>query len=378
MKKILLFSHDPGGANTIIPLITPLRERGYNILLYGDGTALERYCRAGYEGFSLIERTGKTTPESVEKFLCEEHPDFLITATSAEDFSEKYLWKAAKSIGLPSFAILDQWLNYGIRFSQWGLRNASDYEAAPEHPFVPSRLIVMDDYARDEIEKIQILPKTDVLPLGQPYFESLFQRVSALPDMASLRAELGLSADRYVITFVSEPVSQDYGIETGGGGYWGYTERTVFTSFLSALEQATERTGKLVHVVVKLHPRESAHNYNDFLELNYPLITITIDQEGDPLRLIHASDLVCGMSSMMLIETALFKKPVISIMIGLKRESPFILERRGMINSIRNDAQLEKRLFEEISGYRSDPVQFNQQQNPVQAIIAEMERMLLP
>lgn len=377
MKRILLFSHDPGGANTIIPLIAPLQKRGYSVLLYGDGTALERYCRAGFEGFSLVKRTGRTTPEAIEAFLCEERPDFLITSTSAEDYSEKYLWRAAKCLGVPSFAILDQWLNYGIRFSPWGLRNITAYEAAPEHPFVPSRLIVMDDFARDEIEKAHILPRTNILPLGQPYFETLFQRAAVLPGMTSLRAELGLRPDSFVITFVSEPISQDYGVEAGDGGYWGFTELTVFRSFLSALELTTERTCRPVHVMIKLHPRESAHNYDDFLGLNIPLITITADQASDPLYVIHASDLICGMSSMMLIEAALFKKPVISVMIGLKRESPFILERRGMINSIKSDALLEKRLLEEMSGYVSDAVQFNQQQNPVQAIIAEMERMLL-
>lgn len=376
MKSILLFSHDPGGANTVIPLISPLRERGYRVLLYGDGTALERYRRAGFEGLSLIERTGETTSETIEVFLREEHPDFLITATSAEDFSEKYLWQAAESLGLPSFAILDQWLNYGIRFSPWGLLNISKYVVAPEHPFVPYRLIVMDDYAQDEIVKAQIMPREHILPLGQPYFERLLQRVEELPNMASLRSEMGLPDDTYVITFVSEPVSQDYAVESGESGYWGFTEQTIFSSFLSALEQATLRSGITVHVVIKLHPREPANNYDAAIKIKSPLITITTDQVSDPLHLIHVSDLVCGMSSMMLIEAALINKPIISIMIGLQRESPFVLERRGMIASIRNSAMLEKRLYEEMSGFMSDAVKFYPLLNPVRSIIAEMERIL--
>ena len=280
-------------------------------------------------------------------------------------------------MGVPSFAILDQWINYGIRFSPWGLLHISDYESAPVHPFLPSQLIVMDDYARDEVVKADILPKERILPLGQPYFETLFQRAATLPKTEQLRTALGLTADAFVITFVSEPLSLDYGVGTGEFGYWGFTEQTIFKSFLAALERTVLRTSSTVHVVIKLHPREPANNYDGIMQSENPLISIATDQTSDPLCLIHASDLVCGMSSMMLIEAALFKKPIMSIMIGLKRESPFILERRGMISSIRNDAMLEKRLYEELSGYVPETVQFNQQQNPVQAIIAEMERILL-
>lgn len=34
---------------------------------------------------------------------------------------EKYLWVAAKQLGIHSIALIDSWVNYGIRFSQYPL-----------------------------------------------------------------------------------------------------------------------------------------------------------------------------------------------------------------------------------------------------------------
>ena len=42
-KKILLFSHDPGGSNTIIPLVSKLRGNGFDVSLFGKGPALSKY-----------------------------------------------------------------------------------------------------------------------------------------------------------------------------------------------------------------------------------------------------------------------------------------------------------------------------------------------
>lgn len=39
MKKILLFSRDPGGANTIVPLVSELSKK-YSVMLFGKDKAL--------------------------------------------------------------------------------------------------------------------------------------------------------------------------------------------------------------------------------------------------------------------------------------------------------------------------------------------------
>jgi hypothetical protein len=374
---IVLFARDPGGANTVIPLVRPLTEKGYNVRLYGKDMALGRYAEAGLPHLDILSTIDEIRPDSVEKFLCELSPDFVITGTSAEDFTEKYLWRAAGHLGIPSFAILDQWTNYGIRFSPWGLANSPAYEAAPVHPFLPTRIIVMDEWAREEMARAGVVDRTRILPLGQPYFETLLSRRDALPSAAKLRARLGLATDDFLITFVSEPLSCDYGEDPDRGEFWGFTERTIFRSLRDALGHVVPGTGRKVRLVIKLHPRETSHNYGGLVEMQLPGVVITLDRSANPLELLHASDLACGMSSMMLIEAAIIGTPVISLMIGLKRENPFILDRRGIIRSVRSGAELEERLMQTLSGNGAGLGRFEVIQQPVQAIIDEMERVLV-
>ncbi len=376
MNKVLLFSHDPGGANTIIPLVAPLRKKGYDLILCGNGPALDRYCQEGVHGFDLIERISEVTLESIANFLKRERPDFLITGTSAEDFTEKFLWQAATELSIPSFAILDQWLNYGIRFSPFGLSNSEDYESAPEHRYLPSRIIVMDSDTQEEMARIGIMPREQILPLGQPHFEALQEKARALPLPGELRKRHGFSSDEFIVTYVSEPLSIDYGDDPDNGCFWGFTERTIFRELRKSLASAARQTGRQVRLIIKHHPRETTHNYDGLLDSTEPLMTISRDRTTGSLEMIQTSDLVCGISSMMLIEAAIIGKPVFSILIGLKRESPFILDRRGILRSLRNQTELEESLIKKLKGETDVPVKFEVDRNPVQAIIEEMERML--
>lgn len=376
MKRIILFSRDPGGANTVIPLVAPLENSGYEVRLYGRDISLERYNHANLIGKNITDYISDVTSENVEKFLRMEQPDFIITGTSAEDFTERYLWQAAEHLGIPSFAILDQWVNYGIRFSPWGLSNSSQYEAAPTHPFLPSRIIVMDAFAQDEMENVHVIDRDRILPLGQPYFETLFKRWESCLPVDNLRRCLGIAADELVVTFVSEPLAHDYGEKPDHGEYWGFTERTIFKHVLNALIRISEQTGNKFRLIIKLHPRESRNNYDDLIEKTVPGVIINVDHGGDSMKLIHISDLVCGMSSMMLIEAAIVGKPILSVLIGLKRESPFVLDRREIIRSMRSETELDESLNKVFSGNKSVLGRFEVERNPVRTIIAEMERML--
>lgn len=376
MKRILLFGCDPGGSNTVIPLVKPLRKKGYDVRLYGKGVALERYHIANLKSNNINDTINEFKPENVENFIREEHPDFLITGTSAEDFTERYLWKACEHLNVPSFAILDQWVNYGIRFSPWGLSNCSQYEAAPNHPFIPSRIIVMDDFAKDEMNCLCGINRDRILPLGQPYFETILKQWEALLPVKDLRKNYEITRDEFIVTFVSEPLSHDYGETPDHGEFYGFTERTIFRHVRNAFLRIAERTGKKIHLIVKLHPRESSSNYDDLIDHILPGITISTIKSGLSMDLIHISNLVCGMSSMMLIEAAIVGKPIISVLIGLKKENPFVLDRRGVIRSVLSESDLDKSLNKAILEDSLTLNCFKFERNPVRSIIEEMERIL--
>lgn len=376
MKRILLFSHDPGGANTVIPLVRPLNRKGFQVRLVGKGPALERYAIAGLDAEPITNHLKEFTTKSISSFLAQEKPEFIITGTSAEDDTEKLIWKAAEAMGIPSIAILDQWLNYGIRFSPWRLSENDAYRRYPEHPFLPSLVVVMDEFAKEEMSRERILPAERIRPLGQPHFQDLANRLTRLPSANLLRESLGIHGNDFVITFVSEPLSSDYDDDPELGEYWGFTERTTFRTLRQALERTANRTGKKVHLRVKLHPRERLDNLTDLIVSSAGVVTVAIEQQAGPLELIQVSDLICGMSSMMLVEAAILSRPVLSILLNLKRESPFVLDRRGIIRSARTEAELEEYLLLAFKGNSAGLGRFEVMPNPVEAIIEEVEGML--
>ena len=53
MKKIILLACDPGGANTVAPLLESLKRIGYNVALFGKNAALMRYEVIGAPAFDL-------------------------------------------------------------------------------------------------------------------------------------------------------------------------------------------------------------------------------------------------------------------------------------------------------------------------------------
>ena len=84
MARILFFAHDPGGANAIKPLILPLKQKGYDVITRGDGSALNILP-------DVEQYIGDT-----DALINEVSPDFVITGTSAADMTEKNLIKSAK------------------------------------------------------------------------------------------------------------------------------------------------------------------------------------------------------------------------------------------------------------------------------------------
>lgn len=372
MKRILLFSKDPGGANTVIPLVVALREKGYEVRLFGKDAALEKYSKAGLdEGTNIREFLKEVSSGEVEDFLSKERPDFLITGTSAGDFTEKYLWKAAEKLNIPSFAILDQWLNYGIRFSRYTTAEIREYEKDKSHPYLPSKILVMDDYAKQEAIK-DGLDQSKILVSGQPYFETLLKEKVSSERLKELRSRLGIGSDDLIITFASEPVSKDY-----KNDYWGFNEKTIFKELFEGVKEVSERSEKKISIIIKVHPREDEDSFEEISSDTHKL-KIIIDRDSKPMDLILISDVVAGMSSMFLIEAAIIGKPVLSILMGMKkeREPPFILDRRGIIKSIKGREELINRLDEIIVRGRKENAGFDFIRNPVANIISYMEKYL--
>lgn len=376
-KTVMLFSRDPGGTNAVAPLYEKLIEKGYCVKLYGKDVALNKYSQYGLDGIDINKKLNSISQMDLYEFLLEESPDFLITGTSADDFTEKYLWECAKKLEIPSFAILDQWVNYGVRFSKFSVNELKEYEKKKEHIFLPSKILVMDKYAKEQMVK-EGIHEDKILVAGHPYFDYLINKKEAINyDMIKkFRESIEVNEDCYIITYASEPISKTYNESDDSEHFWGYTERTIFKEFIDVLNQVAPKCRKKIKLIIRLHPKENENNYNDLIDNINNNISILIDKKLDGFKLMCASNLICGMSSMFLIESAILEKSIISIQIGLSKKNPFILDKIGIVKSILEKKELEEIIQRVILEDEIEKCKFQIQRGAINNIIRFMEEVI--
>ncbi len=338
MTKILFFACDPGGANAIIPVIKTMSSS--EMVVFGKNGALQKYQDNDLSGSDIAKQLKGDGLAAVAKFVKKYSPDLIITGTSANDMTEKYLWQAAEKFKIPSLAILDQWMNYGIRFSRYGLAEIKKYEKNKVCDYQPTKILVMDSYAKRQLVKDGIRAEK-IIATGNPYFEQIIKSKNSFSKekIINLRQALGLDKSALTVLFASEPFRTSY---TDAKKYWGFTEEEILLALIDALTKLTGKLKRGITLIIKLHPKEAADRYDHLIkQLASQQINIIVEGSRPSLDLIMLADLVCGMFSMLLQEALILNKPIVSIAIGLNRPTGFVLETRGLAKSIRSKRQLD-------------------------------------
>lgn len=364
VKKVLLFARDPGGANTLVPLYEKLRQQ-YELMVYGKDVAVGWFKKEGIFCKDIRDECKKIDLDSIQLFLKSKNPYFIITGTSLDDYTERYLWKSAEALGLKSFAILDQWTNVGIRFSKYGYKDCEKYERAREHPYMPHRILVMDRLAKEILQE-EGIAEDRIWITGQPHFERIYKQYESGRKI--------LDESEYNVLFVSEPITQDYEGGCDTCSHCGYNEKSIFSSLHECLNEIAESYHRRIRIIVKPHPREKEENWTNIINAaRGGNIIAQCDTDSDKYDLLQSADLVCGMSSMLLLEAVICKKNILSIVVGLKGESPFILDRIHVCKSCRTKAELMSQL-ERMMNYGGTDISFDYIKNPSENVIAYIER----
>ncbi|GBR75481.1 glycosyl transferase GTB-type super family [Candidatus Termititenax persephonae] len=308
MPRIMFFAHDPGGANAIAPLVTEFS----GSLVFAKGPALP------------VLWGSKELPENaLEKYK----PDFLLTGTSANDFTERYLWKRAAELGIKSMAVLDFWVNYGIRFSQYGTKDLSKF--AKSCDFLPTWICVPDELAKKEMVADGV-PENIILPLGNPHFEHIARQAERLGDVKQI-----LTKKPTLITFFSQAFTEDLGQGC---------EKQVFEDLLVLAQKRSE-----VAIVLQKHPKETLAKWEKYSDTN-----IIVDAKFSTLELLKSSDIVVGINSVVLVEAMLLgKRKILSYQLGEKDKTKFVLTRNNSLPFINNFVDFQVNLNKCLAGQQT-------------------------
>jgi hypothetical protein len=378
MTHILLFARDPGGANALLPLLPELKRKGYRFSLLGKETAFTLFHQGGFDSLDLMEQLTVISSESILTFLKNENPDLLITGTSSDDFTERYFWQAAETLKIPSMAVFDFWGNYGLRFSPYLVWDLNLYNQNKSYLTLPSRICMMDEFARQGMLADGI-PEEHLAVTGQPYLQKLLHRKKALSvtHQLDLKRRIFGPEETFAITFASQSFTETYQVTERGDCHWGYTEQTILLELLAALKTVADETNRKITLLIKPHPKNELSFFEEIVyPFTHPSIELRLSTEDSVWEVIEASDLICSMFSMMLVEAVILGKPILSIQIGLKQEDPFILSCRGLSESVLSQSELVLRLKEILHKSEMALTDFELVDNAVESVLRIMEQLL--
>jgi hypothetical protein len=304
-----VFVEDPGAANGVLGLEARLAKMGVTSHLVATGAA-GAFLHARDERFHPLKE-GESARALLERVR--PYAVFVGTAESPDTLALQIV-DEARHLGLPSVGFVDavscadhRWRGH----SQQPLAHCPDY------------LLVCDAETQDVFVNLGV-PPARIQICGHPQFDAILSRRAELRevDRGELRRRLwpalGRTAEaRRIVVFCGErstggfddPAfdaqfrrSPDYTMN--GRGSKDTRTEIIAEEVLDALTALPERPFS----VLRFHPKNQPEDFGPLLH-EFDATSVG----GSALDLLFASDLVIGMSSMVLLEAALLGRPTLSV-----------------------------------------------------------------
>lgn len=271
-----------GSGAALAPVMRALRARGDIVFC----CAAAETAHAGFERVGIVPDVELPLEPSVDwlaAWLEQRSIDSVLTGTSFEAGLDGRFWSAAGVAGVPAVALLDHWCNYAERFSDRARMDC-----------LPDALAVMDEAAASALRAVGF-PPVRIHITGHPHLDEIAPVTRGERTLA--RRALGVSDDRQIVTFASEPVVP------GADRDLGYTAAGA----LEAVRRAIAGVAPDALLVIRPHPRER--------ELAAPSCEpeTIVARIGTPREATAASDVMTGMGSILLLEAALAGIPTLSV-----------------------------------------------------------------
>jgi hypothetical protein len=277
-QKYLVIARQAGSAAALAPVVRGLRARG-DVVLVSAATAA---ARTGFGVVGVAPEVELPLESSVEwlaGWLEETRVTCVLTGTSSEPRLDGRFWSAARKTRVPAVALLDHWCNYAERFSD---RARFDN--------LPDALAVMDEVAASTLSAVGF-PVQRLHITGHPHLAEIAPITPA--ERIAARNTLRVSNDRPVITFLSQPTATGIGHTTRGA--------------LETVRFAVAQVRPDALVVLRPHPREDMP-----AALAGEPETVVV-RAGGPRGAIAATDVMTGMTSILLLEAALSGVATLSV-----------------------------------------------------------------
>lgn len=326
--RILIVVEDPGAVLYLRGLADALGRAGLEALTFATGHARTALPDA------------VALPADARALLASEAPAVLVVGTSENPESPAFaLTEAARALGVPVIGAVDSAANAASRFAGTGKDPLAH---------APDALLVPDQASLRAFAGLGFAERA-IHVTGHPRIDEIAATDASLDAAAraALRRSLFPAApdEARIAVFVSE-------LSTGLGGEAryrrspGYTLHGEGTSERRTDIVAQEAVRALrqagpVWAVLRLHPKQDRAS-----EVALAALFDQVSQTEPALDLCMAADLVCGMTSVLLVEAAALSMPVLSI-VPQAAEREWLGDAGQAIPSVSTRAALE--------GWLADP-----------------------
>lgn len=339
---VLAYVEDPGAANFLAALPEALRVRKTDCILLASGLAVHHLANRNLD-FTDISSSTLTAEHIVSRY----DPSAIVCGTSENPETPAFsFFEVGKRRKIPTIGVVDMMVNSHKRFS--GLSNEPLLHA-PETIFVPDHPTML------AFESLGF-PAGNIEIIGYPQFDFARDRVSSFRSKPKVPV-----GETYVptIIFVAEPVSKlnesisfrnaDYTLQ--GRGSTNFRTNIILEELIDAIE----RINLKVNLVVRLHPKNSIEEFD-----NYKNEIDGLSEGGDPLEVIYNCDFVIGMTSMLLQEAAWIGKPTLAILANTAEGERLAAIASGLTPSASTREELDTALtkFRDGEWPTPDPTQY--------------------
>lgn len=316
MLTVRFAARDPGGANVLAACLDRFaaQPREFASDVWSLPKAADVFERAGVHARVFGP---DVTPPELAAAWASRPVDLLVTGTSHYPGFESALWAIARARGCRSLALLDQWCNLRLRFGEGR----------------PDCVGAIDASQRDELIDSGFAPD-EVLVAGHPWLADLLARGAAQAAAPRTAAE----RDAVCVLFVSENIAGD--VAGGRNAPFGFDEIDAFDVVYRGACGAAA-LGTAVSLKVKLHPYEDPARFEAHLAALTPppRVSVSCVPRGEaPRPWVLWADLVAGISSMLLFESLVLGRPVVSVQPGLTRENTFMPAVHGYAETLTDAA----------------------------------------
>jgi len=341
-NKILIVAEDLGGYNAVKNVLLSLsRDIYFEVLSLFCGTAA-KFASIGDKNF--VDCDQKDTQE-IYKFLEEFKPNLVFFGTGIGDTLDKKVLEWAKKYKIPTLGIIDYWSEYKLRFS------------AQKSMFLPDKICVIDDYMFNSMVR-DGFGKGSLVITGNPYFEDF--------------KEIYNTNENYIL-FVSQPFSEIKFLS----GHRKFDEVEIFSQIVGIIKEL----GIMEKIIIGLHPRTiKKEKYNKII--NDSKLNISIFEKTSS-ELIAGARLVLGINSMVLFESAIRGKKVVSYQPGIDKEDDSLMSNRiGISCGVYDKESLKKCIFSMYNNEMDKSIKFREvrkeyiDSNPTQKVIDVINNLI--